>query len=233
MCEGALIAFVMTRQLEAAGQRVAFLGMMDAWPEENTRSRTMNWLFTYDRQLRNFMRLQRRKKQSFLRQALDRVVGRVRGKLWGTEHSKARAQAMQADASEAMTGALWDERVFPGPSFVPPRVNAPITVLRVKEQPYWRIKDERLGWGDRTNRTVDLHYVDGEHADFMRAPHVQVLARELGIALRKAHATLDREQAVAAAQPANPADPPPETADRPAPPPGLDAQAAPRRTTTP
>jgi amino acid adenylation domain-containing protein len=217
MCEGALIAFVMTRQLEAAGQRVAFLGMMDAWPEENTRSRTLNWLFAYDRQLRDFMRQQRKKKQSLLRQALDRVVGRVRSKLWGAEPSKVRAEVQRAAAFDATTRALWDERVFPGPSFVPPRVNAPITVLRVKDQPYWRIKDERLGWSDRTNATVDLHYLDGQHADFMRAPHVDVLARELGIALRKVHARLDREHAIAAAQPSKSADSPQETADRPAP----------------
>ena len=106
-----------------------------------------------------------------------------------------RAEALQAAALDATTQALWAERVFPGPSFVPPQVDAPITVLRVREQPYWRIDDDFLGWRDRTRGGVSLHYLDGTHTDFMRPPHVAVLARELDVALRAVHARLDREEA--------------------------------------
>ena len=55
-----------------------------------------------------------------------------------------------------------------------------------------------LGWRDRTTGGVALHYLDGTHTDFMRPPHVAVLARELDIALRKVHAELDLEAARAA-----------------------------------
>ena len=37
MCEGALISFEMARMLRAAGEKVDLLGMIDAWPIENTR----------------------------------------------------------------------------------------------------------------------------------------------------------------------------------------------------
>ncbi len=81
MCEGSLLAFVMTRQLEAAGQEVAFLGMMDAWPEENTRRRLMNWVFMYDRKLRGFLAMSPPKKKKFLLQTVDRLLGRAQGNL--------------------------------------------------------------------------------------------------------------------------------------------------------
>ena len=197
MCEGALIAFVMTRQLEAAGQKVAFLGMMDAWPEENTRRRLLNWVFMYDRKLRNFLALTRPKKERFVHQTMTRLSLRVRPNRRGERASEARTEVARQAAFDATTQALWDERVFPGPTFVPPQVNAPITVFRVKDQPYWRIKDEQLGWSDRTRGGVELHHVEGVHIDFMRPPHVSVLARELDLALRKAHAGIVREEASA------------------------------------
>ena len=190
MCEGALIAFVMTRQLEAVGQKVALLGVMDAWPEENTRRRYHNWLYKYDRKLRKFLDLAPEKREAFLRSFLARMVGRARGSL-ADAPTRAHVEEMREATVEATKSVLWDERVFPGPSFVPPQVDAPITVLRVQQQPYWRIKDESLGWSDRTRGGIDLHYLAGEHGDFMRVPHVDVLARELGIALRKVHAKLE------------------------------------------
>ena len=190
MCEGALIAFVMTRQLEAVGQEVALLGMMDAWPEENTRRRYHNWVFNYDRMLRRFLELSAQEKGEFARATLTRVLGRAKRNLERIAPRRARVEAAREIALQATRQVLWQERVFPGPSFVPPQVDARITVLRVKQQPYWRVKDDLLGWSSRTRGGVELHYVAGKHEDFMRVPHVDVLAQELGVALRKVHARL-------------------------------------------
>jgi amino acid adenylation domain-containing protein len=215
MCEGALIAFVMTRQLEAMGQKVALLGVMDAWPEENTRRRYHNWIYNYDRKLRGFLELTKPQKEAFLRATVARVFGRAKSTLVGVGPTRARVEEMREATAEATKQVLWDERVFPGPSFVPPRVDAPITVLRVRKQPYWRIKDRRLGWSDRTRGGIDLRYLAGEHSDFMRVPHVDVLARELGAALRKVHAELDAEEAAKSA--VSPADSPDRVEDHRAP----------------
>jgi amino acid adenylation domain-containing protein len=204
MCEGALIAFVMTRQLEAAGQKVAFLGMMDAWPEENTRDPFLNWAYRKYDTIRGFVRMSRPKKQQFAQRLIARLTARVRPKRRGEQVSEAHNDVVQKAAFAATTQALWDQRTFPGPGFVAPQVDAPITVFRVKEQPGWRIRDEKLGWSNRTRAGVTLHHVDGVHTDFMRPPHVVVLARELTVALRKAHAGIAREEA-AAAEPVQPA----------------------------
>jgi len=89
------------------------------------------------------------------------------------------------------TADPWLERQFPGASFVPLTVTCKITIFRVKSQPYWRINDEQLGWGDRTTRGVEVNWIAGEHGDFMREPHVAVLGEKLTITLRRVAAELD------------------------------------------
>ena len=80
----------------------------------------------------------------------------------------------------------WQARLYPARGFVPAKVSAPITVLRTKKQPYWRIRDDELGWSDRTTGGVDVHVVPGEHANLLREPHVADIARVLDACLRRA-----------------------------------------------
>ncbi len=75
-----------------------------------------------------------------------------------------------------------------GSESTPPRVAAPITVFKVKKQPYWRIHDEELGWGDRTRSGVTTHLVEGNHQTILRAPYVASLGRALDAHLRKVDA---------------------------------------------
>ena len=92
----------------------------------------------------------------------------------------------------AQTGkSAADERMFPGPSFVPPRVRCRIDVFRTPRQPYWRIADAELGWGTRTTGGVDVHDIDGEHDTFMREEHVGVLAQKLGGCLDNAEEEIE------------------------------------------
>ena len=175
MCEGALIAFQMARQLEEQGQEVVLLAMMDAWPEENTRSRFFTQALTWDKRLRFLLRASWRERLAVVQQLTKRVLGRV-------------ATSPPADPSSA--AQLYMQRVFPGPGFVPSKVTCPITVFRVKEQPYWRIRDEHLGWRDRTTQGVQVHLVPGDHLTFLRDPHVKALGRALDSCLRRATAGL-------------------------------------------
>jgi amino acid adenylation domain-containing protein len=168
MCEGALIAFEMTRRLEAEGDRVAFLGMLDTWPEENTSDRLRHAIYMRERTLRALLARSRPEQIAFLerraRSAWRAVVGAFRS---------GRARSRRPRMSP------WDVRMYPGPSFVPPAVRCRIDVFRTPDQPYWRIQDGELGWGSRTTGGVDVHYILGDHDTFMRAEHVSVLARHL------------------------------------------------------
>jgi thioesterase domain-containing protein/SAM-dependent methyltransferase len=177
MCEGALIAFQMARQLEEKGQEVALLAMMDAWPEENTQNRLLHQVFIYEKRLR-WLAEQERKVQ------LGFVAHKARGlfrRLLRVEKAAPRPEKNP-----------WDERIFPGRSFVPTTVDCKITVFRVTQQPYWRIRDEYLGWRSRTKATAETLLVPGDHFTFLRLPHVQEVAKKLNAVLQRVEAELGK-----------------------------------------
>lgn len=167
MCEGALIAFTMTRLLEGAGQEVGLLAMFDTWPVENTRDPRMDWLLHSERTLRNLLDLSPA-------QHLSRLVRAVRRIFMGSGEPSPDVRKAPSD-----TATSWTARNYPGHAFVPPMVSATITVFRVKRQPYWRIQDAHLGWSDRTTGGVDVCEVPGKHRTVLRERHVPSLAREL------------------------------------------------------
>ncbi len=171
MCEGALIAFAMTHILEAAGQKVAFLAMFDTWPLENTTRPLAYRLHFYEDRLRAIAGRSLGEQLHVLGDTLDRRLQRLR-------HPPSNGQGPAANP--------WEARLNPGTDFVPPKVSAPICVLRAKKQPYWRIHDEELGWRGRTVGGVDVHVVPGDHLDLLREPHVSEIAHVLDGCMRRA-----------------------------------------------
>jgi thioesterase domain-containing protein/acyl carrier protein len=165
MCIGAAIAFEMTRRIEAEGGAVALLGMLDTWPDENTRDPFLDRLLTMERRLHAVRRLPRR-------QQLSWVAGRLGRALLGRS------------PEERQRAARWRAHNFPGADFRPPQVGCPITVFRAPEQPYWRIDDDALGWRDRTVAGVEVRPIAGDHLGIMREPMVRVLALQLDLHLR-------------------------------------------------
>ena len=73
--------------------------------------------------------------------------------------------------------ARWRAKLWPGRSAVLPVIEAPIAVLRVEKQPYWRVRDDALGWRSRTKGVVTVHILPGDHHTLARAPHVESWAR--------------------------------------------------------
>ncbi len=174
MCEGGLVAFEMARLLEAEGERVAVLGVLDTWPEENTSDPFLHALYIYDRKSRDVLRTPLSQQIAFVKRRSAKAVRDLTRRLRAPR------------GNGAPRRSPWDGRLFPGPSFVPPTVRCRIDVFRTRSQPYWRIADRELGWGARTVGGVDVHYIEGDHETFMRAEHVGPLAQKLRERLRVA-----------------------------------------------
>ena len=189
MCEGALIAFDMVRHLEANGEEVKLLAVIDTWPEENTTDLRYHHIYRYERALRQFWALPPSKRLGLVRWRAAKALRDLGATLGLGLH--AAATAPEPGAASAVNP--WEIRMFPGPSFVPPKVTVRIDVFRLRRQPYWRIDDRELGWGGRTTGGVDLHFIDGLHHTFMREEHVATLARALQLCLRNAEEELERE----------------------------------------
>lgn len=173
MCEGAHIAFEMALQLQRQDEPVEFLGILDAWPVENSKS-YIGWYIYY------YSRLWRQKLQSGPREVLQSAV---RGLGWIL-----RKAARLLDRRRRRGPNMYEQRVWPGKDFRPPRFAGRITVFRVRKQPYWRPRDYDLGWRLRAEGGVEIHIVPGGHADVLRDPNVTETAAKLTAALEQARA---------------------------------------------
>jgi thioesterase domain-containing protein len=200
-CDGAFVAFEMTRRLEAEGQRVAVLAIVDTWPLENTAIYPLVMVKVWERRWQETEPAQRR---ALVRRKAAEVIGRgaaiVRARVLGQEPP---AAPPVKPTPYTLRPARWRARLWPGPEFRTPVVQAPIVVLRVPEQPYWRIRDHALGWRGRTRGAVTVHVLSGDHLNWARAPHVAGFSRALATYLETA-------------PPAAPAAPAAQTAEAPA-----------------
>jgi amino acid adenylation domain-containing protein len=162
-CEGARIAFEMTRQLEAQGDSVSLLAVLDTWALENTQNRALWRVYYYSQRLKQFWTLPWDEKKITVQRVLRRRVNKLAG-------------------SKAVMESEWMGTYWPGEEFVPAKVQARITVLRLPKQPFYYHRDPSLGWGQRTRSGVDLEIIpNGRHLLLLREPYV----REVGEILAK------------------------------------------------
>jgi thioesterase domain-containing protein/acyl carrier protein len=167
-CEGARIAFEMTRQLEAAGQKVNLLAILDTWALENTQNRNLWRIYYYSQRVSQFWKLPWRAKLTTVTTMLGKRA-----------HRFVRSKAAPAHSE-------WIETYWPGDDFVPDRVQSRITVLKIPRQPFYYYKDPLLGWGARTNSGVDVEIMpNGQHGFLLREPHVREVATTLSRVLAR------------------------------------------------
>ncbi len=172
MCEGAQIAFTMTRQLEDAGESVALLTMFDAWPVDHPVRPLMMRARRYEMAFRKLGELP-------LRELLSKLATKTRERV-----RLLSPRRTENGSGSDSPGSVWSAPTRPG-DLLPLRVRADILVLSVQRQPYWRTRDANLGWGHRTSGTVEVHVLSGEHTTLLRDPHVVGVAQHLEQALRR------------------------------------------------
>ncbi|HEX6719581.1 MAG TPA: amino acid adenylation domain-containing protein [Pyrinomonadaceae bacterium] len=164
MCTGALIAFDMAAQLEAEGQEIALLAIFDTWD-----ILTLNRLWKVDYYVRRMKFLLRQSR----REQLNAVIKKFRGFL---QNIVARAVP---DSQPLVPHNPWKTGYKPNIKFDPKLYSGRLTVYRIQRQPYYRIRDEALGWRKRVRGGVDVEYVPGGHSTILRDPNAQVMARNL------------------------------------------------------
>jgi acyl transferase domain-containing protein/thioesterase domain-containing protein/acyl carrier protein len=170
MCRGAHIAYEMARRLEAEGQKVALLGILDTWVLENTYSYYW-YLEHYARRASLFLRMSRREQLEFIKKkARD-----FRAALGVTAGEGPTSRPRKIDPLH--------ETYFPGAEFVPPTYGGRISIFRVRRQPRNRIRDAQLGWGKHTIGGINVHFVPGKHGTVLEESNVSGLAAVLKPAL--------------------------------------------------
>jgi len=175
MCAGTHIAEQMVLQLEAAGEKVALFAIFDTWVRQNSQVR-WKWLVYYYRQrLRGMLGLSPKQQLRMVRDALTKKLYRV---------------AILSQPVETS----WSKLYWPGKDFQTPRFQAPVALFKRPTQPFYYIKDEAMGWGERSSGGVHIYRIDFPHR-MLRDPYVRELASRLLESLsRTAPAPVERLQ---------------------------------------
>jgi len=162
MCNGALIAQEMIQQLESQGEEVALFAILDTWVREDSLVRGLWMLNYYKDRLRILPKLSIRKQWDTAARTVGRMVNRR-----GRRRTK------------------WAEAYWPGASFRAPRFAAPVLLFKRPRQPFFYVRDPEMGWGKRSTGGVEICDVNCGHFEFLRQPHVSLVADRLSARLNE------------------------------------------------
>lgn len=200
MCAGGVIAFEVARQLQAQGESVALVALLDAAdPAEPTRA----WRATGNR-LRRFSGVFREGERQSPAQRAWTVLRKAFGKIRNTAayvaserlakiRDELRMRALRASLDRGgrpprvlgpiplQTVYLFAERDYRPDG----RFDGELTLFRATagigpDEPYvGRYDDPLLGWGRRATLGIRAFDVPGGHSSMLQEPHVEALAERL------------------------------------------------------
>ncbi|HEX5461232.1 MAG TPA: amino acid adenylation domain-containing protein [Steroidobacteraceae bacterium] len=202
LCAGGVIAFEMALQLQAQGEQVALVALIDA---ADTRAELEPYLDIRKRLDRIAGELRGHQTHSGIRRA-GRIAGRLAGKLWGfTSYHLGKTWRGMRDRARLRLLRMWLDR-----GRLPPRLVGRLTVFATYllaaaeygpdrqfdgelvlfratrgsgvdvDTPFIEFfSDHAFGWGPRASRGVRVIDVPGGHNSMLQEPHVSVLAQRL------------------------------------------------------
>jgi thioesterase domain-containing protein/acyl carrier protein len=161
MCEGVLIAQQMILELESQGEEVALFAIFDTWVLENSQIRPLWRIDYYLQRVREFPELPLKKQLAILRRTVKR---------WARRNQSTRN--------------AWAQVYWPGDDFQAPRFRAPVLLFKRPRQPFYYVRDPKMGWGARSTGEVEICEVNCGHFEMLREPQVRVLGERLVERLR-------------------------------------------------
>jgi thioesterase domain-containing protein len=79
----------------------------------------------------------------------------------------------------------WADAYWPGKAFEQPTFHTPVLLFKRPKQPYFYIRDQKMGWGARSAGGVEICEIHCEHFEILRQPNVQLIAQRLSERLRQ------------------------------------------------
>jgi FkbH-like protein len=193
-CFGGYVAYEMARYLEAAGEQVGLLLLIDSAAPNSSYERVPWWQPKfYPRFARNsaywfadFLNLDARERRDLIHRK------------WGA--FKRKTKAVFGDKSSAPAGftleeyidttqfpehelELWRLHLAAGTNYIPKPYGGRVLLLRTRGQPFFCSFDPQYGWGSLVRSGLEVRVVPGAHERIFIEPDVQVLAQEVNAAL--------------------------------------------------
>jgi thioesterase domain-containing protein/acyl carrier protein len=189
-CFGGVVAYEMARQLEAQGEKVAFLALINCAPPnsnyETPRERhTLRWRLKFLRNVFYWLgcfvfRWTMRERREFVRWKL-----RVFRKSATSTMAQDATERAVADLNELLTMAdytaqqrdLWQTHVRSLRAYQPQPYNGHITLFRTHGHGLFTSFDDYYGWGDLVRGGLTVRVLPGGHGNILDEPHVRAVAK--------------------------------------------------------
>jgi amino acid adenylation domain-containing protein len=165
-CLGVQIAEQMVLELEAQGQEVGLLVIIDTWVLQNSQIRWLALLDSHYRHLRSVARMPLSAQVAVCREAVARRVRRI------VQHTPVPSEP-------------WVQACWPGKGFRPRQFRAPVLLFMSPEQPYFYLRDPEMGWGARSTGGVEVVLVNAPHQEMLHEPYVGIIGVKLADVLRR------------------------------------------------
>ncbi len=187
-CFGGNIAYEMACQLEAAGETVSVLALMNAWPANGGHDRiawsprtAVKFAVNVGYWTTRWWQWPLRTKVRFFTWKVQTLKKKISGWLGRRKIRSGSEIELLVDLKDVSVGErkLWQAHLQALNSFHPRPYGGTITLLRTPGYPFYSSFDYAHGWRALAGERVEVRFVPGMHETIMIDPFVTTLAREL------------------------------------------------------
>jgi amino acid adenylation domain-containing protein len=161
---GGLVAFEMARQLQADGQEVAFLGLVDTYPGKAKSSAVL---------LSTLIALPRQQQIAYVTRKINKYRKGLRRRFDALFLPKALKEVRKILAKAEL-------------AYQPQTYFGTTTWIRASEKGLRGLDSPQDDWSKWSIEGVEVHEIDGDHGGIMKEPMVSILAERLRACLAKA-----------------------------------------------
>jgi len=198
---GGTVAFEMAQQLQAQGQEVALLALLDTYFPGRLkympsltffRSRVYPLVENVERLVENAERhLNDPKRLGPKRYVLARAKGirwRIKRRIWkiAGKFYPSTSSTENFDSISTTLRRVWEANLQAERDYVPQVYRGRITLFWGTETSITYLHDTRLGWNEVATDGLEVHVVPGNHITLREEPRVIVLAEKLTACLHRA-----------------------------------------------
>lgn len=190
-CFGGVVAYEMARQLEAKGETVSLLALINCAPPnsgyDQPRPRSLTWQFKFGRNIAYWLGCfcftwTRRERREFVRWKLSVLRRRFTGAAPQNENGLAYTdldELLRLSDYSAKQRELWQAHVRMLLAYQPQSYRGGIALFRTRGHGLFTSFDPHYGWGSLVQGGVSTRIMPGGHGNILDEPHVRVVAKAL------------------------------------------------------
>ena len=190
-CFGGWVAFEMAQQLQAQGQKVSLLVLVERGGLDPIYRRYQPLVFRLVSQWRYLLALSFPEQLKYVLGLARRVLYRIVSKFFeNDEGNDDDERGIQPNISNDYHEKVMEAQKLATQSYIPQPYSGRVALFFASNSERISFLFPRGGWGKLITGELDVHIVPGNHISLLEEPHVQVLGEKLRACLNAAQ--LDR-----------------------------------------